>query len=104
MINAIYSVALNPTGANKPIGISGITSVAVNGTELGLGGYLDIGLIDTMQDLFVNFIGAVVFSTIGFFYVKNRGKGRFARRFIPVVVEEAAEDGSADDAASDGKD
>ena len=45
-----------------------------------------------------------MFSTIGFFYVKNRGKGRFARRFIPVVVEEAAEDGSADDAASDGKD
>ena len=104
VIDAIYSVALNPTGANKPIGISGITSVAVNGTELGLGGYLDIGLIDTMQDLFVNFIGAVVFSTIGFFYVKNRGKGRFARRFIPVVVEEAAEDGSADDAGSDGKD
>ena len=25
---------------------------------------------------------------IGFFYVKNRGKGRFARRFIPRVLKE----------------
>ena len=36
-----------------------------------------------MKDLFVNFIGAVVFSTIGYFYVKGRGKGSFATRFIP---------------------
>ena len=55
---------------------------------LGLGGYLDIGINDTMKDLFVNFVGAVVFSVIGFFYVKNRGKGRFARRFIPQVLPE----------------
>ena len=51
--------------------------------SLGLGGYLDIGILDTMKDLFVNFIGAVVFSVIGFFYVKSRGKGSFAKRFIP---------------------
>ena len=38
-----------------------------------------------MKDLFVNFIGAVVFSIIGYFYVKNRGKGWFARRFIPTL-------------------
>ena len=63
--------------------ISGISETAVNGQELGLGGYLDIGLIDTMQDLIVNFIGAVIFSVIGFFYVKNRGKGSVAGRFIP---------------------
>lgn len=40
-----------------------------------------------MKDLFVNFIGAVVFSFIGFFYVKKRGQGKFARRFIPVVKQ-----------------
>ena len=44
-----------------------------------------------MKDLFVNFIGAVVFSVIGFFYVKSRGKGRFARRFIPRLVKESGE-------------
>lgn len=83
VIHAISSVMLDPTGGNHPTQITDIQSVAVNGTELGLGGYLDIGLLDTMEDLFVNFIGAVVFSVIGYFYVKQRGKGRFASRFIP---------------------
>ena len=74
---------LDPTKGNHPVTIEGIKDVAVNGEILGLGGYLDIGLLDTMKDLFVNFIGAVVFSVIGFFYVKSRGKGKMARRFIP---------------------
>ena len=55
----------------------------VNGHSMGLGGYVDIGLIDTMKDLLVNFVGAAVFSVIGYFYVKNRGKGRVARGLIP---------------------
>ena len=40
-----------------------------------------------MADLFVNFIGAVVFSTIGYFYIKHRGRGRLARAFIPTITE-----------------
>ena len=75
--------------------IRDITDVIVvaGGEEipLGLGGYLDVGLLDTMKDLAVNFVGAVVFSFIGYFYVKSRGKGRFARRFIPRVLEEGEE-------------
>lgn len=63
-------------------GMDQIQEVMVNGQALGLGGYLDIGLVDTMEDLFVNFIGAAVFSVIGFFYVRSRGKG-IAGRFIP---------------------
>ena len=57
------------------------------------GGYLDVGLIDTMKDLQVNFVGAVAFSVIGYFYVKNRGKGKIAASLIPVVLdpEEAEE-------------
>ena len=47
------------------------------------GGYLDIGIIDTMKDLFVNFIGAVVFSILGFFYIHNRDKYKFTENFIP---------------------
>ena len=66
VIHAIRSVNLDPEGRNVPYVIDDITSAAVNGKELGLGGYLDIGLIDTMQDLIVNFIGAAVFSVIGF--------------------------------------
>lgn len=83
VIHTIRSVTLDPEGRNVPYVIDGITSTAVNGAELGLGGYLDIGLIDTMQDLIVNFIGAFIFSVIGFFFVKNRGNGKVASGFIP---------------------
>lgn len=83
VIHTIRSVTLDPAGRNVPYMISGITETAVNGQNLGVGGYLDIGLIDTMQDLIVNFVGAFIFSVIGFFYVKNRGKGILAGRFIP---------------------
>ena len=86
VIQTLSSVMLDPTGGNTPTMIAGITDVMVNGRPLNLGGYLDIGLIDTMQDLLVNFIGAVIFSTIGYFYVKNRGNHSFARRFIPKVL------------------
>ena len=88
VVNAITSVMLDPTNSNIPVTIDGITSVTINGQELGLGGYLDIGLYDTMGDLFVNFIGAMVFSTIGYFYIKQRGKGKLAKAFIPTITEE----------------
>lgn len=88
ILHAIYTVALDPTRTNTVVGVTGITDTAVNGESLGLGGYLDIGLLDTMKDLFVNFIGAVVFSIIGYFYVKSRGKGKVARKFIPSRKEE----------------
>lgn len=87
IVHTISSVMLNPSGENAAVTITGIDEVMINGAPLGLGGYLDIGLHDTMKDLFVNLIGAVVFSVIGFFYVKNRGRGSFARRFIPTVPE-----------------
>lgn len=91
VINTISTVTLDPTGGNTPQILRDVTEVTVlsGGEEivLGLGGYLDVGLNDTMDDLFVNFIGAAVFSIIGYFYVKNRGKGRFARRFIPRVLD-----------------
>ena len=92
VVNVISSVNLDPTGGNTPVIIKGITDViVVCGDEqipLGLGGYLDIGILDTMKDLWVNFIGAVVFSIVGYFYVKSRGKGWFARNFIPQVLPE----------------
>ena len=93
VVNAITSVMLDPTNSNIPVTIDGITSVTINGQELGLGGYLDIGLYDTMGDLFVNFIGAVVFSTIGYFYIKHRGHGKLAKAFIPTITDKA--DGAA---------
>lgn len=88
VVQSITSVMLDPTNSNTPITIDGIHSVAVNGTDLGFDGYLDIGLYDTMEDLFVNFIGAVTFSVIGYFYIKRRGKGKLAQAFIPTLSED----------------
>ena len=90
IVTAIHSVNLDPTLSNTVIHVRDIADVIVvhsDGTQqaLGLGGYLDIGIIDTMKDLFVNFIGAVVFSFIGYFYVKKKGQGKVAHRFIPKV-------------------
>ena len=91
VIQSVTSVMLDPTNSNIPVTIDGIHSVAVNGQDLGFDGYLDIGLYDTMEDLFVNFVGAVVFSTIGYFYIKHRGRGKLARAFIPTITEEEPE-------------
>ena len=91
VVHAIRTVDLDPTRSNRVIAVKDIADVIVvhgDGTQqaLGQGGYLDVGIHDTMKDLIVNFIGAVVFSVIGFFYVKEKGKGRFAARFIPRVL------------------
>lgn len=96
VVQSITSVMLDPTNSNTPITIDGIHSVAVNGTDLGFDGYLDIGLYDTMEDLFVNFIGALVFSFIGYFYIKRRGEGKIAKAFIPTITEPKPEEGPAE--------
>ena len=87
MITEFSSVLINPSGLNDVIrveGIEGATLTLQNGTTYQLqGGYLDIGIIDTMKDMFVNLIGAVVFSVIGYFYIIGRNKGSFAKKFIP---------------------
>lgn len=90
VVSAINSTMLDPTKSNKVVQISDISDVVIvhsDGSEeaLGVGGYLDVGINDTMKDLIVNLIGAVVFSVIGYFYVKTKGKGKFAKEFIPQV-------------------
>ena len=99
VVQSITSVMLDPTNSNTPVTIDGIHSVAVNGKDLGFDGYLDIGLYDTMEDLFVNFIGAVTFSVIGYFYIKHRGKRKLARAFIPTLSEQEEQDPAAPDSS-----
>ena len=84
VIHSIHSVLLDPTRTNTVVTIPNIQDVVINGQSLGVGGYVDIGIIDTMKDLFVNFIGAVVFSITGFFYAKSKGRRRTpAQGFVP---------------------
>lgn len=87
VVQNISSVELNQNGENVPIKINNIEKTQIyakDGTITTIeNGYLDIGIIDTMKDLFVNFIGAIIFSVIGFLYVKNRDEYSFAKNFIP---------------------
>lgn len=88
IVRDISTVELNPNGENSPVKVNNIERTVLyleNGETVTIeNGYLDIGIIDTMKDLFVNFIGAIVFCTIGFLYIKNREKYQFARNFVPV--------------------
>lgn len=91
IVHSFATVMLDPAGETAVIPVEGIRNVTINGKDLGLGGYLDIGIIDTMEDLIVNFIGAFVFSIFGYFYIKTRGKGKIANRFIPQPKKEEAD-------------
>ena len=64
-----------------------ITQTTVNGQILGVNGYLDIGLIDTMEDLLVNFIGAFVFAILQYVYGKH-GDKRIFRNLVPFLQEQ----------------
>ena len=74
VIQKIGSIYFDPAHSQVPVQVSGITrtilETASGKTYVVDGGYLDIGLIDTMKDLFVNFIGAIVFSVIGYLDAK----------------------------------
>lgn len=48
-----------------------IEKVTVNDDKVVLDGYLDIGLYDTMEDLFVTFVGAVAFNLFASIYSKK---------------------------------
>lgn len=90
MIHSIASVDLSSDGT--VVVLRDISTVAVNGQALPVSGYLDIGLHDTMADLFVNFVGAVVFSVLGYFYIRHRGRGRsgwLMKWLLPSLAEEA---------------
>jgi len=88
VITQISSVMLDPTNSNIPVVIREIGDVSINGTELGLGGYLDIGLYDTMEDLFVNMIGALTFSVIGLLRSRGKRAQRIADQFIPTKARQ----------------
>ena len=88
-IRNLHSVSFAEPGSNTAVSYNGIVSTTVlleSGETLTFDGYLDVGVIDTMKDLFVNFIGATVFSVIGYFHVRYEGKSRFAKQFIPEVI------------------
>lgn len=111
VIHTISSVALNPANNNLPLVLRDITEVTVNGQKLSVDGYLDIGLIDTMEDLFVNFIGALIFSFFGYRYAANHDENALFQQLIPTqkspendyLAQQADEESKAPDAETDSK-
>lgn len=89
VVNVISSVTLNEHQENKVEIVDNIDKTVIytkdNDKIVIEGGYLELGIIDTMKDLFVNFIGAVVFSIFGYLYVINREKYKGLENVIPRV-------------------
>lgn len=88
------SVTLDPNNMGESIHVTDITKTVIE-TASGKtytidGGYLDIGILDTMKDLFVNFIGAVVFSLIGYSTLKYSKSSRVADSLMIKPVKEDA--------------
>lgn len=88
IVTSFSTVNLDPDGKNRPVYVKNITGTTIHTKNEDIeieGGYLDIGINDTMKDLLVNFVGAVVFSIIGWLYIEDRDKYKFAQNFIPVM-------------------
>lgn len=80
LLQSLSYIPIEPDGVR--VAIDEVKEVIINGMQVK-GGYVDIGLVDTMEDLLVNMIGAVAFSFFGFFYTKSKGKSKVVKRFVP---------------------
>ena len=81
----------------------GVVSVRIDGQGTGTGddGSTEIATTANVREgdrVMVNLVGAVVFSSIGYCFVKKKGKGKFAPRFIPRVLTEEDRVGSPETA------
>ncbi|MBQ9784509.1 MAG: hypothetical protein IJW29_03310 [Clostridia bacterium] len=93
VITNIFSALLNENG-QSPFPIEDVTKTVIttaDGEVYTVQGYLDVGLFDTMKDLFVDFAGAFLFCTFGYFYSSNSRRGRIAKQFVPRVTGEGEE-------------
>ena len=95
LVSSISSTFLNEEGKNKVVVIKDIKKTVIEGKVNGEeslitidNGFLDIGINDTMKDLIVNFIGAIVFSILGLLYIKDRDEYKFTEKFMPAIKTE----------------
>jgi len=91
IVQTIGSVTLDPNDSGMPFIINNITDTVINTADgqsyTVPGGYLDIGIIDTMKDLLVNLVGAVAFSIIGYTTLKFSKKSAIADNLMIKPVE-----------------
>ncbi len=86
IVDHFQSVTLDPNHSQEVIHVTDITGTVIqtaSGETFNIdGGYLDIGILDTMKDLLVNFIGAVVFCSFGFAFLKYGEKRKVANKVV----------------------
>lgn len=86
IVDHFQSVTLDPNHSQEVIHVTDITGTVIqtaSGETFHIdGGYLDIGILDTMKDLLVNFIGAVVFCSFGFAFLKYGEKRKVANKVV----------------------
>ncbi len=99
IVTEIGSVTLDPNNSGMPFVIRNITDTVINTADgesyVVNGGYLDIGIIDTMKDLLVNLLGAVVFSLIGYTTLKFSKKSAIADNFMIKPVKKSGTSSNA---------
>lgn len=89
VVNEIHTVELDQTKTNHVVFIDDIVDTIIvhsDGSKesLGLGGYLERGITDTMKDMTMNTLGAILYSIFVLIYLKNKGnKARFVSAFTP---------------------
>ena len=114
IVDHFQSVTLDPTHSQEVIHVDDITGTVIHTASGDVyidGGYLDIGILDTMKDLLVNFIGAIVFCSFGFAFLKYGENRKVATsvveglRLQPVLPEEEenAEDAPAESGEETGE-
>jgi len=82
----VHSVSV-PLPQAQAFHAENITRVEIwtaDGVSFTLPAYLDVGLADTVKDLAVNLVGALLFCIIGYVWLKRR-RMALAARFIPRV-------------------
>ncbi len=87
-VRQISTITMQRDGGNRPVRVDDIVNTDIhlaNGETITVDeGYLDIGLMDTMKDIFVNVAGAAVFCGFGAFYLKKRSKNNaLMDNFVP---------------------
>ena len=85
IVDHFQSVTLDPTHSQEVIRVEDITGTVIHSASGDFtidGGYLDIGILDTMKDLLVNFIGAIVFCSFGFAFLKYGEKRKVATSVV----------------------
>lgn len=89
IVSSFQSVTLDPTYSNIAVPVKDIARTVIvkaDGSQVVIqGGYLDLGIIDTMKDLMVNCVGAVTFCILAVIGKINKRTQKISEAFIPLV-------------------